>query len=619
MAHSYDAIIIGTGQAGPSLAAELAAAGMRTAVIERHLFGGTCVNVGCIPTKALVASARAAHVARRAADFGVVIGGDVGVDMGRVKARKDAIVRRSATGVERWLKSLDNCTVYQGHGRFAGDHRVRVGDEVLEAERIFINVGARAFVPPFRGVEEVDYLTNSSIMELNVLPEHLMIVGGGYIGLEFAQMFRRFGSEVTLIDRGDRLIKRESEDVSAAVAAILESEGVRLRAVRKEIESGAFPYSVADEDIHMNIERRLTEKVGAVGEKLHTARSRNDQVSLDMRLYLREALDGILGDLEALQKALGGAARRNEGVLMPGYTHLQRAQPVLFAHHLLAYVEMFERDKSRYRHCRAETDVLPLGSGALAGTSFPIDRAYVAELLGFPRLSENSIDAVSDRDFVLEFLSASAILFVHLSRMADELILWSSEEFGFIELPDGFCTGSSMMPQKKNPDVAELIRGKTGRVYGHLNALLTIMKGLPLAYNRDLQEDKEPLFDTVDTVSACLLMARELLNGLRVRSERMLAAAEEGFMNATDLADYLAGRGLSFRAAHDVVGRLVRHCIDTGQKLQELSLDELRGYCPGIGADVYKILTVRAGVERRRAPGGTASANVRRRLKKLGV
>ncbi len=392
-----------------------------------------------------------------------------------------------------------------------------------------------------------------------------------------------------------------------------------LRAVRKEIESGEFPFSVADEDIHMNVERRLTELIGGVGEKLHTARSRNDQVSLDMRLYLREALDGILGDLEALQKALAGAARRNEGVLMPGYTHLQRAQPVLFAHHLLAYVEMFERDKSRYRHTREQTDVMPLGSGALAGTSFPIDRAYVARLLGFPRLSENSIDAVSDRDFVLEFLSASAILFVHLSRMADELILWSSEEFGFMELPDAYCTGSSMMPQKKNPDVAELIRGKTGRVYGNLNALLTIMKGLPLAYNRDLQEDKEPLFDTVDTVTACLVMARDLFNGLKVHGERMAAAAEDGFMNATDLADYLVGRGLSFRAAHDVVGQAVRNCIDTKRRLEELSLEELQGYCPDIGADVYKILTLRAGVERRRAPGGTASVNVRRRLKKLGV
>lgn len=392
-----------------------------------------------------------------------------------------------------------------------------------------------------------------------------------------------------------------------------------LREVQKEIESGEFPFRDGDEDIHMNIERRLTEKVGSVGEKLHTARSRNDQVSLDMRLYLRDALDAVLKELGALQQALARAARRNEKVLMPGYTHLQRAQPVLFAHHLLAYVEMFERDMSRYRHCRELTDVMPLGSGALAGTGFPIDRAYVAGLLGFPRLSENSIDAVSDRDFVLEFLSVSAILFVHLSRMADEFILWSSEEFGFIELPDAYCTGSSMMPQKKNPDVAELIRGKTGRVYGNLNALLTIMKGLPLAYNRDLQEDKEPLFDTVDTVSACLVMARELVNGLRVRSERMLAAAEEGFMNATDLADHLVGLGLSFRAAHDVVGRAVRDCIDRGQKLGDLTLEELQGYCPDIGPDVYEVLTLRAGVERRRTPGGTASANVRRRLRKLGV
>ena len=392
-----------------------------------------------------------------------------------------------------------------------------------------------------------------------------------------------------------------------------------LRAVQKEIESGAFPFRAADEDIHMNIERRLTEKVGSVGEKLHTARSRNDQVSLDMRLYLREALDRILKELDSLRQALAGAARRHESVLMPGYTHLQRAQPVLFAHHLLAYVEMFERDGSRYRHCREQTDVMPLGSGALAGTGFPIDRAYVAELLGFPRLSQNSIDAVSDRDFVLEFLSASAILFVHLSRLADELILWSSEEFGFVELPDAYCTGSSMMPQKKNPDVAELIRGKTGRVYGHLHALLSVMKGLPLAYNRDLQEDKEPLFDTVDTVIACLVMARELLDGLEVRRERMRAAAEDGFMNATDLADYLVGRGLSFRAAHDVVGRLVRHCIDTGRKLQELSLEEFRSYCPAVEAEVHEILSLRAGVERRRAPGGTAPVNVRRRLRKLGA
>ena len=428
----------------------------------------------------------------------------------------------------------------------------------------------------------------------------------------------------------DRRLYRHDIAGSIAHAQMLGKQGIisagearkivaGLRAVQKEMESGSFPFSVTDEDIHMNVERRLTERIGSVGAKLHTARSRNDQVNLDTRLYLREALDGILAGLEALRQALAGAARRNQDVLMPGYTHLQRAQPVLFAHHLLAYVEMFERDQSRYRHCREETDVMPLGSGALAGTTFPIDRAYVARLLGFSRVTRNSIDAVSDRDFVLEFLSASAILFVHLSRMADELILWSSEEFGFIELPDAYCTGSSMMPQKKNPDVAELIRGKTGRVYGHLNALLTIMKGLPLAYNRDLQEDKEPLFDTVDTVTACLAMARELFDGLKVRGERMAAAAEQGFMNATDLADYLVGRGLSFRAAHDVVGRVVRHCIDAKCRLEDLPLKDLQGYCPDIGADVYKVLTLRAGIERRRAPGGTASVNVRRQLKRLGV
>lgn len=392
-----------------------------------------------------------------------------------------------------------------------------------------------------------------------------------------------------------------------------------LKAIETEIESGAFPYSAGDEDIHMNIERRLIQKIGSAGEKLHTARSRNDQVALDMRLYLREALADILARLEGLQKALGRSARRNQGALMPGYTHLQRAQPVLFAHHLLAYVEMLERDKSRYRHCLEEVNVLPLGSGALAGTTFPIDREYVARLLRFPKISQNSIDAVSDRDFVLEFLSASAILFAHLSRLAEELILWSSEEFGFIELPDAYCTGSSMMPQKKNPDVAELVRGKTGRVYGHLMSLLTIVKGLPLAYNRDFQEDKVPFFDTVDTVRTSLAMMRELVGGLAVRRERMRSAAEAGYMNATDLADYLVGRGLSFRAAHEVVGRAVRHCLDEGLTLEQLSMDELKKFSPAIGDDVYGVLELEACVERRRAVGGTASVNVERRLKELGV
>jgi len=400
-------------------------------------------------------------------------------------------------------------------------------------------------------------------------------------------------------------------DARAIVAA--------LKSIEEEIESGVFPFDRADEDIHMNVERRLIQKIGSTGEKLHTARSRNDQVSLDMRLYLREALTGILRRLEGLQKALGRAAKRNQTALMPGYTHLQRAQPVLFAHHLLAYVEMFERDKDRYRHCFDEVNVLPLGSGALAGTPFPIDREYVAKLLRFPRISHNSLDAVSDRDFILEFLSASAILFVHLSRLAEELILWSSEEFGFVELPDAYCTGSSMMPQKKNPDVAELVRGKTGRVYGHLIALLTIMKGLPLAYNRDLQEDKEPFFDTADTVEKCLLVMRDLLNGLTVRRERMRSAAETGYMNATDLADYLVGRGLSFRSAHEVVGRLVRYCLDAEIRLEEVPLEKMREFSPAIGEDVYHVLELQACVDRRQVPGGTASKNVERRLEELGI
>ncbi|HEY5544177.1 MAG TPA: argininosuccinate lyase, partial [Candidatus Binatia bacterium] len=301
-----------------------------------------------------------------------------------------------------------------------------------------------------------------------------------------------------------------------------------LQAVEREIDSGKFVFSQADEDIHMNIERRLTELIGAAGAKLHTARSRNDQVALDMRLYLRDEVNEILACLKALERELVKAAKNYLDVIMPGYTHLQRAQPVLFSHHLLAYVDMLERDRQRFADGLARINVLPLGSGALAGTTFPIDRAYVAKLLDFPRISKNSIDAVSDRDFVLEFLAAASILFVHLSRLADELVLWSSLEFGFIELPDGYCTGSSMMPQKKNPDVPELIRGKSGRVFGHLQALLTIMKGLPLAYNRDLQEDKIPLFDTVDTVKASVKIMSEVIAGMKVWRERMSSAVKDG-------------------------------------------------------------------------------------------
>jgi argininosuccinate lyase len=367
----------------------------------------------------------------------------------------------------------------------------------------------------------------------------------------------------------------------------------------------------------MNIERRLTEKIGAAGGKLHTARSRNDQVALDMRLFLREEVNLVIAELKNLQRSLTGVAKKNLAVIMPGYTHLQRAQPVLLSHHLLAYCEMFERDRARFSAGLERINVLPLGAGALAGTSLPIDRHYVAKLLHFPRVSKNSIDTVSDRDFVLEFVAAAAILFVHLSRMAEELILWSSQEFGFIELPDRYCTGSSMMPQKKNPDVPELVRGKTGRVFGHLQALLTIMKGLPLAYNRDLQEDKLPLFDTVDTVKTSVRIMAELIDALKVRQERMLAAVQDGFMNATDLADYLVERGVSFRDAHAISGRMVRHCVAKGCRIEDLSLAELKGFSKKIEKDVYEFLSPESVVNRRRAFGGTAPGNVLRRLKEL--
>jgi argininosuccinate lyase len=390
-----------------------------------------------------------------------------------------------------------------------------------------------------------------------------------------------------------------------------------LKAIEREIDAGKFVFSAADEDIHMNIERRLSDMIGAAGGKLHTARSRNDQVALDMRLYLRDEVEVIDEGLRTVQWTLAQAARKHLDVIMPGYTHLQRAQPVLLSHHLLAYYDMFGRDRERFAGCLTRINVLPLGSGALAGTTFPIDRAYVAKLLNFPRISKNSIDAVSDRDFVLEFLAAAAILFVHLSRLAEELVLWSSQEFAFVELPDGYCTGSSMMPQKKNPDVPELIRAKSGRVFGHLQALLTIMKGLPLAYNRDLQEDKVPLFDTADTVKASVKIMGEVVAGMKIKHERMRDAVQDGFMNATDLADYLVERGVPFRGAHEAAGRIVQFCAKQGKRIEGLSLAELKRFSPKIDKDVYRYLSAEAVVGRRRALGGTARQNVARRLKKL--
>ena len=392
-----------------------------------------------------------------------------------------------------------------------------------------------------------------------------------------------------------------------------------LESVQRELERGRFPFLPSDEDIHMAIERRLTEKIGPLGGKLHTARSRNDQVLLDVRLYLRDEITTIRQLLGTLQKQLARMAKRHSAVVMPGYTHLQRAQPVLLAHHLLAYYEMFSRDQERLQQCGERVNVLPLGVGALAGTTLPIDRHHVARLLGFPRVSENSLDTVADRDFLVEFLSVCAILSMHLSRLAEELVLWASSEFGFIELPDAFATGSSMMPQKKNPDIPELVRGKTGRVYGNLFALLTVLKGLPLSYNRDLQEDKEPLFDTVDTVKGVLSVLETMLPQIVFREDRLREAALGGFTLATDVADYLVEKGLPFRKAHEVVGAVVRWCLAEKKGLEQLSLEEWQRFSPLFGQDLFPRLTLESAVDRRRSYGGTARSEVQRRLRSIGV
>jgi argininosuccinate lyase len=364
----------------------------------------------------------------------------------------------------------------------------------------------------------------------------------------------------------------------------------------------------------MAIERRLTELVGPVGGKLHTGRSRNDQVALDLRLYVRQELGRLAEGATQLQRSLVRQARRHKDLAMPGYTHLQRAQPVLFAHHLLAYVEMLERDKGRLHDALARTNVLPLGSGALAGSNYPVDRAYTAKLLGFPRVTANSLDAVSDRDFAVETLAALSLLMLHLSRLSEELILWASQEFRFVDLPDAFCTGSSMMPQKKNPDVPELVRGKTGRVYGHLLALLTTMKGLPLSYNRDLQEDKEALFDALDTVSASVGVLAELMNGLTVNRKVLAQAVDSGYLLATELADYLVTKGLPFRQAHAVTGRIVRACLDRRKELRDLTLADLRTFSERFGKDALGRLTVAGALARKAQIGGTAPARVTAQL-----
>lgn len=397
------------------------------------------------------------------------------------------------------------------------------------------------------------------------------------------------------------LTKAEADKIVAA-----------LDEIGGEVERGEFRFDPSFEDIHMAIEARLIEKVGEAGAKLHAGRSRNDQVALDLRLYLRDEIREIRRLAAGLERALIAQAETHLDLIMPGYTHLQRAQPVLLAHHLMAYVEMLERDRARLEDALARVEVLPLGSGALAGVGLPIDRRFVARQLRLRAISANSLDAVSDRDFVIEALAACALLMAHLSRLSEEIVLWASAEFGFIELPDAFATGSSMMPQKKNPDVAELTRAKTGRVFGALVALLTAVKGLPLSYNRDLQEDKEPLFDSVDSVKAALSVMASMVAELTFHRERMRQAAKDGFLNATDMADFLVRKGMPFRQAHEVVGRLVRRCLARRCRLEELSLKELQAASPLFDRDVSVYIALESCIERRRAIGGTATATVRK-------
>ena len=389
-----------------------------------------------------------------------------------------------------------------------------------------------------------------------------------------------------------------------------------LESIRAEIEQGEFPWSEALEDVHMNIEARLTERIGDVGKKLHTGRSRNDQIATDIRLWLRDEIDAIDAAITRYQSGLLELAEREADTIMPGFTHLQAAQPVTFGHHMLAWFEMLSRDRSRLADARKRVNQMPLGAAAMAGTTFPIDRDFTAARLGFEGLCENSLDAVSDRDFAIEFTACAALLMTHLSRMAEELILWASAQFDFIDLPDRYCTGSSIMPQKKNPDVPELARGKTARVTGHLMALLTLMKSQPLAYNKDNQEDKEPLFDTVDTVHACLRAFADMVPNLRVKRDHTRAAALRGYTTATDLADYLVRKGLPFRDAHEIVGRAVALGAATGRDLSALTLAELRGFSKHISEDVFSYLTLEGSVAARDHLGGTAPNQVRAAIRR---
>ncbi|MBR1646223.1 MAG: argininosuccinate lyase [Selenomonadaceae bacterium] len=440
---------------------------------------------------------------------------------------------------------------------------------------------------------------------------------GGRFDKSTDEMINEFQASINF----DKRMYREDIQGSIAHAKMLAAQKIissddaekicaGLQKILEQIDAGEFNFSVALEDIHMNVEKALTDAIGEAGGRLHTARSRNDQVALDTHLYMRRQVREVQQLILKLQRELVKAAEKNRDVIVPGYTHLQRAQPILFAHHLLAYFSMLQRDFARFDGVYQRADLMPLGAGALAGTTFPIDREFVARELEFGAIYSNSLDAVSDRDYLLEFLSAASILMVHLSRLSEEIILWCSREFSFIELDDAHCTGSSMMPQKKNPDVPELVRGKTGRVVGHLTALLMTVKALPLAYNKDLQEDKEGVFDALDTVKFSLAVFAQIIAGMKVRRENMRRAVEEDFSNATDLADYLVKKNLPFRQAHEVAGKLVHACIAHGIYLKDLKLEEFKTFSPLFDADIFDAIKPETCVAARNSPGGTSYQQV---------
>ena len=445
---------------------------------------------------------------------------------------------------------------------------------------------------------------------------------GGRFEKSTDEMINEFQASISF----DKRMYREDIEGSIAHAKMLAAQKIisdddaqkiceGLEKILSTIDAGEFNFSVALEDIHMNVEAALTDSIGAAGGRLHTARSRNDQVALDTHLYMRRQVREVQKLIRDLQTELVKAAEKYSDVIFPGYTHLQRAQPILFAHHLLAYFSMLQRDFDRFEGVYSRADIMPLGAGALAGTTFPIDREFVARELNFGSIYSNSLDAVSDRDYLLEFLSAASILMIHLSRFSEEIILWCSREFSFIELDDAHCTGSSMMPQKKNPDVLELVRGKAGRVIGHLMALLTTVKALPLAYNKDLQEDKEGVFDALDTVKFSLAVFAQIVAGMKVRKENMRRAVEEDFSNATDLADYLVKKNLPFRQAHEVAGKLVHHCIERGVYLKDLTLDEFKNFSPLFDADIYDAIKPETCVAARNSQGGTSPRQVDAQIK----